>query len=288
MGTDTPLAVLSDKPQLLYNYFKQLFAQVTNPPIDCIREEIITSMDTTIGAERNLLEPTPESCPLIELKSPILTNEELDKLRSSTAPAGGFKSVDAADPVHGRRRRRRAWSRRWTTLCQQADAGHRRRASTFIILSDRGVDREHAPIPALLAVAGVHHHLIREGTRTQVGLVLETGEPREVHHFALLIGYGAGAINPYLAFETLDDMIRAGLLLKASTTRRPSRTTSRRSIKGVVKVMSKMGISTIQSYRGAQIFEAIGLNQDVDRQVFHLDRLAHRRRRPGRHRRRKC
>ena len=155
----------------------------------------------------------------------------------------------------------------------------------FIILSDRGIDREHAPIPALLAVAGVHHHLIREGTRTQVGLVLESGEPREVHHFALLIGYGAGAINPYLAFETLDDMIRQGHADRASTTSKAVKNYVKAVNKGVVKVMSKMGISTVQSYCGAQIFEAIGLNKDVDRQVLHLDAVADRRHRPGRDRR---
>ena len=182
MGTDTPLAVLSDKPQLLYNYFKQLFAQVTNPPIDCIREEIVTSAETTIGSERNLLKPEPESCRLIELKSPILTNEEFAKLRHINQP--GFKSLTlptlfkAADGATGLET---ALEELFTKASQAMKDG-----INIIILSDRGINKENAPIPALLAVSGLHHHLIREGTRTRVGLVLETGEPREVHHFSLL------------------------------------------------------------------------------------------------------
>ena len=216
MGTDTPLAVLSDKPQPLYNYFKQLFAQVTNPPIDCIREELITSAETTIGSERDLLHPVPESCRRIELKSPILTNEELAKLRHVNLP--GFKSVSlpilfkVADGEAGLE----------AAMGKLYDRASRAIADgvNILILSDRGIDRENAAIPALLAVAGLHHHLIREGTRTRVGLVIETGEPREVHHFSLLIGYGGGAINPYLAFETLDDMIRQGFASRTSTTKR--------------------------------------------------------------------
>ena len=193
----------------LYNYFKQLFAQVTNPPIDCIREEIVTSAETTIGSERNLLKPEPESCRLIELKSPILTNEELAKLKHINQP--GFQIRHAADSVQSGRRRSGLEKAHGRTCAQQASQAIEDGVN-ILILSDRGIDQENAPIPALLAVAGLHHHLIREGTRTQVGLVLESGEPREVHHFSLLIGYGCGAINPYLAFETLDDMIRQGLL----------------------------------------------------------------------------
>src|SRR2546425_4956211 len=215
MGTDTPLAVLSAKSQLLYNYFKQLFAQVTNPPVDAIREELIMSTDTTIGPEANMLEPTPECARQIKLPSPILTNEELEKLRllgdaDSGSGQKDFKSITL--PMlfkvdNGRRGLEQAMA----DLCYQASAAI---ASGYeiIILSDRGVDRDHAPVPALLAVSGVHHHLIREGTRTQVGFVIESGEPREVHHFALLLGYGAAAINPYLAFETLHDMVNQGLL----------------------------------------------------------------------------
>src|SRR5882724_7924958 len=263
MGTDTPLAVLSDKPQSLYNYFKQLFAQVTNPPIDCIRQELITSAVTTIGSERNLLKPEPESCRLIELKSPILTNEELAKLRHVDMP--GFKSVSL--PIlfkvgDGEAGLVKAMERLYERASKAIAAG-----VNILILSDRGIDRENAAIPALLAVSGLHHHLIREGTRTRVGLVIETGEPREVHHFSLLIGYGVGAINPYLAFETLDDMISQGLL-KNIDHKQACKNYAKAAVKGVVKVISKMGISTIQSYRGAQIFEAVGLKQAVIDKYF--------------------
>ena len=263
MGTDTPLAVLSDKPQSLYNYFKQLFAQVTNPPIDCIREEIVTSAETTIGSERNLLKPVPESCHLIELKSPILTNEEFAKLKHISQE--GFKSVTI--PIlfrvsEGEQGLERSMDELYAKADRAVDDG-----VNILILSDRGIDRENAAIPALLAVAGLHHHLIRKGTRTRVGLVIETGEPREVHHFSLLIGYGAGAINPYLAFETLDDMIRQGLLKNISH-KDACKNFAKAAVKGVVKVISKMGISTIQSYRGAQIFEAIGLKQSVIEKYF--------------------
>ncbi len=263
MGTDTPLAVLSDKPQLLYNYFKQLFAQVTNPPIDCIREEIITSSEITVGAERNLLKPVPESCHLIELKSPILTNEEFAKLKHLNLP--NFRSITmpiifkAADGEAGLEETMRQ-------LCETADKAIAAGVKV-LILSDRGIDRDHAPVPALLAIAGLHHHLIRNGTRTRVGMIIETGEPREVHHFSLLIGYGAAAINPYLAFETLDDMIRQGLL-KNIDHKQACKNYVKAAVKGVVKVISKMGISTIQSYCGAQIFEAVGLKQSVIDRYF--------------------
>jgi glutamate synthase (ferredoxin) len=266
MGNDTALAVLSDRPQLLYSYFKQLFAQVTNPPVDCIREEVIMSMDTTVGAEANLLEPTPRSVRQIGLHSPLLRNHELDKLRQmdGTGP-GRFKSV-TLPILYPAKDGARGLERAVTALCKQASTaiaiGH-----DFIILSDRAIDRNSAPIPALLAVAAVHHHLIREGTRTRVGLVLESGEPREVHHFALLIGYGAGAINPYLAFETLDDMIRQGMLT-GLTGEKALLNYLKAVNKGVLKVMSKMGISTVQSYCGAQIFEAIGLNKEVVNRYF--------------------
>jgi glutamate synthase (ferredoxin) len=263
MGTDTPLAVLSDRPQLLYNYFKQLFAQVTNPPIDCIREEIVTSTETTIGGERNLLQPEPESCRLIELKTPILTNEELAKLKHVTFP--GFKAATlpilfkAADGEAG-------LDTAMQELYRQADRAIAEGVN-ILVLSDRGIDPVHAPIPALLAVSGLHHYLIREGTRTRVGLVLESGEPREVHHFSVLISYGCGAINPYLAFETLDDMIREGLLTGIDH-QAACANYVKAAVKGVVKVISKMGISTIQSYRGAQIFEAVGLHESVVDQYF--------------------
>ena len=263
MGADTPLAVLSHKSQLLYNYFKQLFAQVTNPPIDCIREELITSAETTIGSERNLLKPKPMSCNLLELKTPILTNEEFAKLKY--IQHAGFKSHTLPilfKPGGGEA----ALAKAMDDLCACA-SGAVESGANILILSDRGVDTELAPIPALLAVAGVHHHLIREGTRTRVGIVLESGEPHEVHHFSLLIGYGAGAINPYLAFETLDDMVRQGLLGNIKP-KDACKNFVKASVKGVVKVTSKMGISTIQSYRGAQIFEAIGLHPSVIEKYF--------------------
>jgi glutamate synthase (ferredoxin) len=263
MGTDTPLAVLSNKSQLLYNYFKQLFAQVTNPPIDPIREEIVTSTEIMLGGEGNLLEPTAESSRMIKLKHPILSNDELEKLRQVNRPgfkavtlpilfeaAGGAKSLEAA----------------MEKLFAEADKAIADGVN-IIVLSDRGIGRELAPIPALLAVAGLHHHLIRSGTRTKVGLVLESGEPREVHHFALLIGYGCTAINPYLAFATLDDLIHQGLLTKTDH-KTATKKYIKAAIKGVVKTMAKMGISTIQSYHGAQIFEAIGLNSGVVEKYF--------------------
>jgi glutamate synthase (ferredoxin) len=266
MGNDAALAVLSDRPQLLYNYFKQLFAQVTNPPVDGIREELIMAMETTIGAEYNLLQPTPRSARQIKLKSPILKNDELDKLRQLDGRGRGqFKSVTLPIlfSVHeGQKGLEKAMHALCRHASQMVASGH-----DFIILSDRGHTRTMAPIPALLAVAGVHHHLIREGTRTKVGLVLESGEPREVHHFSLLIGYGAGAINPYLAFETLDDMIRQGELVGIDYDK-AEKNYVKAIGKGVMKVMSKMGISTAQSYCGAQIFEAIGLSKEVIDKYF--------------------
>jgi glutamate synthase (NADPH) large chain len=263
MGYDAPLAVLSEKPQRLFNYFKQMFAQVTNPPIDAIREEIVTSTYTTVGPERNLLNPEPESCRQIRLYSPVLSNEDFAKLRHVHRP--GFKSITL--PIffpadNGE------WGLRdaLKELCEAADRlisrGH-----NILILSDRGADEDNAAIPSLLAVSTLHHHLIRQGTRTKVSILLESGEPREVHHFALLIGYGVSAVNPYLAFETLDDLIRQGMM-RNITHDKAVKNFIKASTKGVVKILSKMGISTIQSYRGAQIFEAIGLNSDVIDQYF--------------------
>ncbi|WP_027087508.1 glutamate synthase large subunit [Cohnella panacarvi] len=263
MGYDAPLAVLSERPQRIYSYFKQLFAQVTNPPIDAIREEIITATGTTIGPERNLLRPEPESCRHIKVKSPILTNEEFAKIRHIRRP--GFKSItlpmlfEASEGAAG-------LEAALEGMCEAADRviahGH-----NLLILSDRGMDRDNAAIPALLAVACLHHHLIRQGTRTKVSLLVESGDPREVHHFALLLGYGASAINPYLALESLEDMIRQGLLVNI-THDKAIVNYMKASIKGVVKVLSKMGISTIQSYRGSQIFEAVGLSQSFVDEYF--------------------
>ena len=272
MGTDTALAVLSDRPRLLYDYFKQLFAQVTNPPLDAIREELVTSMGVTIGAEDNLLEPRPDACRQIKVDFPVLDNDQVAKLRH--LPHGSpFRSAtlpllyDADQDGPG-------LERAMEQLCRKASVAVEAGVGV-LILSDRGVDAHHAPIPSLLAVAGVHHHLVREGTRHKCGLLIETGEAREVHHIALLLGYGAGSVNPYLAFESLDDLIRQGLLPDAthpSTQHRPHaddaslRASAIRNYikalnKGVLKVMSKMGISTLQSYCGAQIFEAIGLDK---------------------------
>ncbi|MCE0498775.1 MAG: glutamate synthase large subunit [Methylacidiphilales bacterium] len=263
MGADTPLAVLSERPVLLYNYFKQLFAQVTNPPIDPIREEIITSTSTMLGPEGNLLEPTPANCRMIKLDHPILTNSQLAQLRHINKP--GFKVVTLSllFPVtDGPQGLGHVLDR----LFEEADAEIKKGAN-ILILSDRGVDRDRAAIPALLAGAGLHHHLIHQGVRTRIGLVLESGEPREVHHFALLIGYGVGAINPYLAFETIEKMTRNGLL-PGLDEKTAIKNYIKGAIKGVVKTMSKMGISTIKSYRGAQIFEAVGLHDSVISKYF--------------------
>ncbi|MBE9030010.1 glutamate synthase large subunit [filamentous cyanobacterium LEGE 11480] len=263
MGTDTPLAVLSDKPKLLYDYFQQLFAQVTNPPIDSIREAIITSAVTTIGAEQNLLDPQPESCRLVELPTPILKNADLARLKQ--LDSSYFKTItvsmlfEAQSGVTG-------LEQAIADICSKVDAaisnGH-----NIVILSDRGISHDHAAIPALLAVSGLHHHLIRQGTRTKIGIVLESGEPREVHHFATLIGYGCGAINPYLAFETIEEMIEQNLLVDVDYAT-ACKNYVKAATKGVIKVASKIGISTIQSYRGAQIFEAIGLNHSVIDKYF--------------------
>ncbi|HEY3268839.1 MAG TPA: glutamate synthase large subunit [Armatimonadota bacterium] len=263
MGIDTPLAVLSDRSQLLYNYFKQIFAQVTNPPIDAIREEIVTSTGTVIGPEKNLLHPVPESCHQIKLKTPILSNFELEQIRHNGSP--GLKAITipilykVAQGGHGLEKA--MWELRRDVRRAIAEG------CNVIILSDRQMDRDNAPIPALLAVAGLHHHLVEEEMRTKVGLVLESGEPREVHHMALLIGYGAGAINPYLAYDAIHAMIGDGSLTGLSPEEAEHRY-AKALTKGVVKTMSKMGISTIHSYRGAQIFEAVGLHHSVVNEYF--------------------
>jgi glutamate synthase (ferredoxin) len=257
MGTDSSLAVLSNRPRLLYDYFKQLFAQVTNPPLDAIREELVTDMASTIGPERNLLEPEPESCRQITIKYPIIHNEHVAKLRN-LPPSSPFRSTtlsmlfDAAKDGPG-------LETAMADLCRRASEAV---AAGFdiLILSDRGVGPQKAPIPSLLATAGVHHHLVREGTRTRCALVVESGDAREVHHVSLLLGYGAGVVNPYVAFETIDDMIRQGML--PGLDRHKAITHYIKALnKGILKVMSKMGISALQSYCGAQVFEAIGLNQ---------------------------
>ncbi|PYS00160.1 MAG: glutamate synthase large subunit, partial [Acidobacteria bacterium] len=263
MGTDTPLAVLSDRAPSLFNYFKQLFAQVTNPPLDAIREELVTSMSTALGPERNLLKPEPESCRMIKVLSPIIDNDDLAKLRHIALP--GFRSITlpmSFKVAEGGEGMRRALENLFETASLGINSG-----ATILILSDRQVDKDHAPIPSLLATSGLHHHLVREGTRTRATLIVETGDAREVHHYGLLIGYGASAINPYLAFETLDDMVRQNLLTGIDHRKAVNHYTKAVK-KGVVKVMSKMGISTLQSYRGAQIFEAIGLDQKFVERYF--------------------
>ena len=267
MGYDMPLAVLSDKPQLLYNYFKQLFAQVTNPPIDAIREEIVIGPETFIGSEGDLVHPTPEAARQIKLSSPFIDNDELERLRhirvegfrSTTIPIIYDVGKKGGSGIELERAAREVTEleRAMDEVCALADKAFAEGVN-IIILSDRGVGPAKAPIPALLAVAGLHHHLIRNGTRTRMAIVLESGEPREIHHFAILIGYGVSAINPYLVFEAIDDMIKTGRLPDV-THEKGVKTYKKAVTKGVIKVMSKMGISTVQSYQGAQIFEAVGL-----------------------------
>ncbi|HEY8518040.1 MAG TPA: glutamate synthase large subunit [Candidatus Binatia bacterium] len=263
MGTDTPLAVLSDKPQLLFNYFKQLFAQVTNPPIDPIREELVMSLKTTIGSEQNLFEETPLHCHQLELEQPILTNEELARIKR--LDSGNLRTVTLST-LYWVAGGAKALEHALEELCAKASAAIADGA-TLLVLSDRGVDRDWGAIPSLLATAAVHHHLIREGTRTRCGLIVESGEPREVHHFSLLVGYGAGAINPYLAFRTLRQQVRDGVIKNVSEEEAIEHYIKAIG-KGLLKVMSKMGISTLQSYRGAQIFEAVGLNSEFIDKYF--------------------
>jgi glutamate synthase (NADPH) large chain len=267
MGTDTPIAVLSTRSRLLYDYFQQLFAQVTNPPLDAIREELVTAIGGTIGPEQNLLDPGPKSCRQVFVPRPIIDNDELAKIKAIHTYAG----LDYLSTVE------------IPCLFRAADGGAglqaaldevRRRASdaieagaTILLLTDRGASDQLAPIPSLLFTSAVHHHLIREKTRTKVGLVIETGEAREVHHMCLLLGYGAAAINPYLAFESIEDLIAEGRS-EIKDPHKAIRNYVKAASKGVLKVMSKMGISTVASYTGAQIFEAIGLSRDLVDQYF--------------------
>ena len=263
MGNDAALAVLSQENQLLFNYFKQLFAQVTNPPLDAIREELVTSKATFIGSEQNLFEETPLHCRQLSLHSPLINDRELEQIRLLDRP--GLQATTLSilfDAQAGESALKAALDRLCAEASQAIEDGY-----AIIILSDRGVDAEHAPIPILLATSAVHHHLIRQGTRTRVGLVVESGEPREVQHFSLLVGYGAGAINPYLALQTVRDMAERGEFNGASSDG-AAENFIRANEKGLIKIMSKMGISTVQSYRGAQIFEAIGLNQELVDQYF--------------------
>jgi hypothetical protein len=256
MGADTPPACLSEKPQPLFSYFRQLFAQVTNPPIDPIREELVMSLNSTVGRARNILSETPEHCHTLSLSQPILTNEELEKLRRVSTEDLLSTTLNATFVVEeGESGLRRAIRH----LCRRAELAVKN-GYTCLILSSRGLDEEYAPIPSLMATAAVHNHLIRVGLRSQTALIVESGEPREVMHFALLIGYGASAVNPYLAMETIESLAHSGRLgeiekeiavqyyIKACG-------------KGLLKIFSKMGISTMESYKGAQVFEAVGLDR---------------------------
>lgn len=267
MGTDTPIAALSDKPRILFDYFAQLFAQVTNPPLDAIREELVTSLGGTIGPEHNLLDPGPSSCRQISLAFPVIDNDELAKIIHVNADGDhpGFQShvVRGLFPVQGggEALKERLAEIRNEVSHAIAEGAH------IIVLSDRDGDSENAPIPSLLLTSAVHHHLIREKTRTKVGLVVETGEVREVHHVALLIGFGAAAVNPYLAMESAEDLVRQGVIT-GITPEKAVGNLIKSLGKGVLKVMSKMGISTIASYTGAQVFEAIGLSRDIVDEYF--------------------
>ena len=264
MGIDTPLACLSDKPQLLFNYFKQTFAQVTNPAIDPIREDLVMSLNTYIGREGNLLDETPKQCHTLKLRHPIISNWRLEKMRS--VKWGDFlaTTLSALFPVSGGEQQ---LEKAVEDLCVRASAAVKS-GYTILILSDRGVDAAHAPIPSLLALSAVHNHLIREKTRNQVALIVESGEPREVMHFALLLGYGASAVNPYLAIETLEHLYEDGHFPPESTWDKIFKSYMKATDKGLLKTFSKMGISTLQSYQGAQIFEAIGLSRSVIERYF--------------------
>ena len=291
MGTDTPIAVLSQRPRLLFDYFSQLFAQVTNPPLDAIREELVTSTKAKIGPEANLLQPGPASCRQVVLPSPILSNEDLAKLLyidedrlatdGASGAADGGRHQSTPESEHGGEWLYRPFAvdglypvdeggagmeRALAEVCERVDeaiAGGAR----IIVLSDRYSDEQHAPIPSLLLTGAVHHHLVRNKTRTMAGLVTECGDAREVHHMALLLGYGASAVNPYLAFESIDDMVRSGIITEIDE-RTAKRNYIKACTKGVLKVMSKMGISTVASYTGAQVFEAVGLGADLIDRCF--------------------
>jgi glutamate synthase (NADPH/NADH) large chain len=265
MGSDTPIAVLSDRPRLLFDYFTQAFAQVTNPPLDSIREEVVTSMKLGLGPERNLLAATPEHARQIVLDFPVIDNDELAKIqhfetesgrKPSRVVKGLYRVNDGTDGLVGR----------LAAMCQEVDDAIESGAQ-FLVLSDRDSNAEFAPIPSLLMLAAVHHHLIRQETRMKVGLIVEAGDVREVHHVALLIGYGASAINPYLAMETAEQLVRSGMLTGISP-EKAVKNLIKALGKGVLKIMSKMGISVVGSYAGAQAFEAVGLSQGLVDQYF--------------------
>jgi glutamate synthase domain-containing protein 2/glutamate synthase domain-containing protein 1/glutamate synthase domain-containing protein 3 len=258
MGNDTPHAVLSNRPQLLYNYFRQLFAQVTNPAIDPIREELVMSLESYVGPQKDILRETPEHCHKLRVKKPILTNEELERIRTIQKNSFKTKTISVLFKA-------KDFKKAIDRICEEAEEAIEEGYS-FLILSDRGVDEKHAVLPMLLAVGAVHHHLIRKALRTKVGLIVESAEPREVHHFALLFGYGAELINPYLAYEAVEHLVEWGdLVLDARTAINNYRHAVE---KGIMKILSKMGISTLNSYRGAQIFEALGIGNEVMGKCF--------------------
>ena len=269
MGTDTPIAVLSSRPRLLFDYFSQLFAQVTNPPLDAIREEVVTSVSSTIGPEDNVLRPSPASCLQLALPFPIIDNDELAKIIHANDD-GRFRRM-RSHVVKGLYRVAGgglALERALVAICAEVSAAIDDGAR-IIVLSDRNADAVEAPIPSLLLTAAVHHHLVRTKQRTMVGLIVECGDAREVHHMALLIGYGAGAVNPYLAFESIEDLIAHSMHgLGDVDAGKAVRNYIKACGKGVLKVMSKMGVSTVASYTGAQIFEAIGLGDELVERYF--------------------
>ena len=264
MGTDTPLAVLSERPQLLFSYFKQLFAQVTNPPIDPLREELVMSLRMSLGPEQNLFDETPEHARRVLLDGPVLTSAELEKIRELRSEPFSSSTLSMHfSASEGEKRLETALN----GLCERAERAVRG-GSTVLVLSDKGITREQAPIPSLLATAAVHHHLVRAGIRTRTTLIVETAEAREGHHFALLVGYGATAVNPYLAFETIEDMAANDLLGEDTSPEEAARNFVKAIEKALLKVISKMGISTLFSYCGAQIFEAVGLNEELIERCF--------------------
>jgi len=266
MGNDTPIAALSDRPQVLFNYFKQVFAQVTNPPIDSIKEESVMSLISTLGSERNIIEETPEHARLLQLEQPILSNADLERIRQIEHP--WLRSVTIACVFDASGEPDSSLRRGLDRIRAEASAAVRNGAS-ILVLSDRAAGREQAAIPSLLATSAVHHHLIREGLRMRCGLVVETGDAREVAHYALLVGYGAGAINPYLAFETIAQLVDEGAYVPADLTREKAQYNYVKAVgKGLLKIFAKMGISTLQSYRGAQIFEAVGVAEPVVQEFF--------------------
>ncbi|HYA45910.1 MAG TPA: glutamate synthase central domain-containing protein, partial [Acidimicrobiales bacterium] len=270
MGDDTPLAVLSRRPRLLYDYFRQLFAQVTNPPLDAIREELVTSMRSSVGPEGNLLEPGPGNCRQITLPGPILTNDELATLlyidEDKLVPGWHTFAVDGLFAAKGDRTPGEELSKALAEICRKVE-GAIVGGTSVVVLSDRHASADLVPIPALLLVSAVHHYLVDRKLRTRAGLVVETGEARAVHHMACLIGYGAAAINPYLAFDTMADQVRRGAV-GGIPARKALHNYVKAAAKGVLKTMSKMGISTVASYTGAQVFEAVGLSSEVVSRYF--------------------